>query len=600
MTEQYQKIVAGKVFDRRKAVLKNFRKVTSATCFPFITPFRGMKVEGYLLSTIDAQSLQKIDKYESEGDLYWRRSVEVFVDEETVPVNCDVYVGNVKSIRKYFMPGTDIDDRIEKYVESEIDEILIKDSIKGRDFSDAVEQNRIIKEMFGSTVEEIVKEHVSRFNMSLNYLTKRLKTSGIPSLDSVKNNPEIVPYADNYIRFAVRHIIFNQIEDKVRESFAGAVKTEQQFYEHTISVMLSLEFMNQNTSEVDAMMVKYKADIFDTNLEYSDYVDKAIKIADAIYNRENILQKLEEVKRNRNVGSTPLGAEAEFSTIGRYAVQKERPHDPEYNDFRYFHDFDFTRRLWKLGGHIDDHRYPPSKARSHGFLEYAFGRFRIYGDLSKPVTQDPWILNRLINSATKFSRVRPHSLHISIQANDKIDFDKKNKIENILCLLLLGGDFGYDNKHRMCEKRIANKEIIDKFGLLNFSLENVHYSDEERINKNTVIEYQFPRLYYDTNYQPLILALKGYQLAENTRPLCPFENTEKTAYSEMDEIKRWACSPTPVTDKDINNFLKIVEEGLMSEANGRPSHKITYIRKNITEMSVRIRAKNKFIKSTIK
>lgn len=603
ISESNQKIITGKAFKRNQAVLKNFRKVTSAACFPFIIPYRNHSVDGYVLLDIDDDSLRKLDKYEAEGDLYFRRSVEVElvdVDEPTI-VMCDVYIGNVRSIKQYFMPGTDIDDRIEKYVETEIDELLIQEFLhsqpeQGMDRAKAVGEKRIIKELFGSTVEEIVHTHMQRFNLSLSYLTKNLKTTGLPTLKHIRNNPEIIPYADNYIHFAVRHIIFNQIEDLVRADFTGEVKVEHQFYAHTISVLLALWFVNTRNQMIEDEISAHGAHVFHTDWEYVDYAERGIKIADKLYNRSEIAKQVEVIKKNRNVGKTPLGCELEFSTVGRYAVHKEKPVDPMFNHFHYFHDFDFTRRLWKMGGHVDDHRFiDPTQSRSYGFLEYAFGRFRIYGDLSKPVTLDPWVLNRLINEATRFTAIRPHSLHLSIQARDPVQFEKKNRMEHLLCLLLLGGDLGYDPQGRLLEKRVGNREIIDSNGLVRFNMENIHYADEEKQEKSIVIEYQFPRLYKEFNYQPLIMALKGYQLAENPRPLCPADSLLNVGHEEMEQLKKWAHNPYPLEEGYINNFLTTVEYGLMNEDNGKPAHKITYIKKNLALLSVQLRARNKFV-----
>ncbi len=596
MNESTQKIVAGKSFRHEKAVLKNFRKVSSPVCFPFIIPYRGINVEGYILYGIDDVSMAKMDKYEAEGDLYWRKTVQAFLDETGQPVECEVYIGNVKSIRKYFMPGTDIDDRIEMYVETEIDELLLQDSLKNKDFFHAVEQNRITKELLGSAFEDIVQTHISHQAISLSFLTKNLQKAGIPTLRHIRNNPEILPYADNYITFAVRHIIFNQIEDKIHGDFRGAVKVKNEFYAYAISVLLALEFMNTHNARVASLMEEKLANKFHEHWEYVDYADIALKIADILYDRKKVESMMAILKKNRNVGEIPLGAELEFSTVGRYAVHRDRPPDPEYNYFRYFKDFDLTRRLWKLGGHVDDHRFPdPMSYRSYGFLEYAFGKTSIYEDLSKPVTLDPWVLNKLISQASIFSGVRPHSLHISIEARHKVQYDKKNKIEHLICLLLLGGDLGFDSYNKLREKRIYNKEIIDNDGLLHFSSENIHYQDPDKLHKKTVIEFQFPRLYVDFNYEPLILALKGYQLAKNPRPLCSSESPDKVAWYEMEALTKWAESPYPVSEDDISDFIDTVTRGLMTEHEGHPAHKITYIRKNIAMISARIKAKNKFV-----
>ncbi len=602
ISEHNQKIVTGHTFRCEQAVLKNYRKVTSKACFPFIIPYRGESAEGYILYDIDRESLQKMDKYEAEGDLYWRRTVEVYPEGSDQPVQCEVYVGNVKSIKEYFLPGTDIDDRIEKYVETEVDEFMLQDSLKEQvsvkesDIVQASEDQRIKKELLGSDFEDIVRSHIEHRNISLEYLSKNLAKKTLPSLKSIRNNPEILPYADNYIAFAVKHMIFNQIEDRIRSEYTGRVKVEHEFYAHTISIMIALTVVNERATELAHLMKQYQVDTFHETWEYVDYAQKSLHIADTLYNKVLIDRIIERVQKNRHVGSIPLGAEVEFSTGGRFAVEKERPFDPVFNYFHYFYDFDFSGRMWKLGGHIDDHHFPdPMRERSYGFLEYAFGRSKIFEDLSKPVTLDPWVLNRLINEATRFTGIRPHSLHLSIQAPEKLQFTRQNDIDHLICLLLLGGDLGYDTHQILREKRIYNREIVDEHGFVRFSLENIHCHDRERQHKTTVVEYQFSRLYVEHNYQPLIMALKGYQLAMNPRPLCPADDIEKTGRYEMEHLKFWAEHPYPLQESKINEFLEIVEHGLMTENEDAPAHKLTYIRKNISDMTRQMKAKNKFL-----
>ena len=604
ISEHNQKIIAGKKFERKKAVLKNFRKVTSKACFPFILPYKNSSVEGFVLFGIDAEAVRKIDNYEAEGDLYWRRTVQVTLISEQGESDefCEVYIGNVKSIKKYFLPGTDVDDRIEKYIGSKVDELMLE-NIPAKEVQEThynlEETQRIKKELLGADFEDLVHTHLENQNLPLEYLTKKLAKKKLPSLEHIRSSPDIILYANNYIALAVKHMVLNQIEDRIRQDFQGIVKVKEEFYLHTISVMIALAFMNKNYEKIDSMMDYYSVNVFNDKWEYVDYTAKAIKIVETLYDKSEIAQYIETVKKNRHEGSIPLGAEVEFSSVGRYAVGHGKTIDPLYNNFHYFHDFDFTGRMWKLGGHIDDHKFPdPLMERSFGFLEYAFGRSKIYHDISKPATLDPWVLNKLINETTRFSGIRPHSLHISIQPPEKIQFDRQNDVNHLICFLLLGGDFGMDSHRHVREKRIYNKEIVDENGNVRFSLENIHFHDIEKIHKTTVIEYQFARLYAHHNYQPLIMALKGYQIAKNPRPLYPAEDLTKIAVYEMDSIQQWAAAPTPLKDKTIYEFVNIVEDGLMNENNGSPVHKITYIKNNLADITNKLKAKNRFLRLT--
>ena len=76
--------------------------------------------------------------------------------------------------------------------------------------------------------------------------------------------------------------------------------------------------------------------------------------------------------------------------------------DPVYDGFKYFYDFHLDVLSWKLGGYIDDHSGSTDQARRRGFLELAPGRLNIAGELSRPATGDPWLLNQLINGIVNF------------------------------------------------------------------------------------------------------------------------------------------------------------------------------------------------------
>ncbi|GAI66282.1 unnamed protein product, partial [marine sediment metagenome] len=97
--------------------------------------------------------------------------------------------------------------------------------------------------------------------------------------------------------------------------------------------------------------------------------------------------------------------------------------DPIYDGFKYFYDFRLDVLSWKLGGYIDDHTGATDQARRSGFLELAPGRLNIVGELSRPATADPWLLDKLIHEIVIFYNVRPHSLHLSFQL-------RKNQIGN--------------------------------------------------------------------------------------------------------------------------------------------------------------------------
>ncbi|MDP8262944.1 MAG: gamma-glutamylcyclotransferase family protein [Candidatus Ancaeobacter aquaticus] len=597
------RIITSKEFSRKEAILLNYRKITPKDSYPFIVPKRGKVTTGALLFDVDPESLKAIDKYENVGTYYHRRKVKVQSDGELV--DAEVYIGIVKNIKKVMGDGTDITDRIEDQLEVKINN-LIKES-KASEADNLFEENlslRIKKELLGSAVETIIKAHYEWLNLPTFMIEKALHADNLPKLERIRGNAEVIPYSDNYIDFAVRHIVFNQVEEKIRHDFRGSVKVASEYYMHSISMMLALKFLNGQKSVLKNMMKDMGADHYEMSLGYIDYARKGILIADAIYDEHELRELITWVKEFRAGGKTPLGAELEFSNIGKNAITASPGQDPHYDSFYYFDDFDLSRRLWKLGGHVDSHRYvTSSQDRQRGFLEYAFGRYMILGDLSKPVTHDPWILAHLISEGIEFACVSPHSLQISIQINAPSDCLEPSKESHLICLLLLGGDIGYDEHGRLREKRIFYNEVVDNFGNINFSHEKVHnYSEDDGTkNSHTVIEYGFPRLRADNDYEPLIAALKGYQIEANPRPLNPVSEERGLLSISMDEkedLINWAHSPWALSKDDINGFLSIVEKGLMTEDNGRPAHSKEYIACILQKIHDLMVTKNEFIKSS--
>jgi gamma-glutamylcyclotransferase (GGCT)/AIG2-like uncharacterized protein YtfP len=84
--------VTGRRFQSAPAVLDAHARVMSPAGYPYAVPRAGARIEGMLLFDVDARSLGRLDAYESEGVLYFRRPVEARCGEERVP--CQVYLGN--------------------------------------------------------------------------------------------------------------------------------------------------------------------------------------------------------------------------------------------------------------------------------------------------------------------------------------------------------------------------------------------------------------------------------------------------------------------------------------------------------------------------
>jgi hypothetical protein len=113
-----------------------------------------------------------------------------------------------------------------------------------------------------------------------------------------------------------------------------------------------------------------------------------------------------------------------------------------------------------------------------------------------------------------------------------------------------------------------------------------------------VHQYKFIRLGEKTNYEPLIMCLKGLQLDYNPGDYLTAEQllgSIKLRW-EYEELKRWAAEPTQISSRTISKFLKTVRNGLMNEGHHRPAHKLHYIDWVLNTISVQLRTFNEQVK----
>jgi hypothetical protein len=110
-----------------------------------------------------------------------------------------------------------------------------------------------------------------------------------------------------------------------------------------------------------------------------------------------------------------------------------------------------------------------------------------------------------------------------------------------------------------------------------------------------VQQYKFIRLDKRANYEPLIMCLKGLQLACNPGDYLTAEQLggSPTLQQQYEELKQWAIEPTEISAQAIDEFVKTVQEGLMSEGHHRPVHKLHHIDWALGAIDVQLRMFNK-------
>lgn len=91
--------LTGKKFPTSSASLRDFERRIARSGYPYILPHSSSKVEGLLIRNLDPESLRRLDRYEDEGRLYFRKTIAVFSRGRQVA--CETYVGN----RRLLEPG---------------------------------------------------------------------------------------------------------------------------------------------------------------------------------------------------------------------------------------------------------------------------------------------------------------------------------------------------------------------------------------------------------------------------------------------------------------------------------------------------------------
>lgn len=576
------------------AVLDGYRKVTSLKSFPYVVPHPGSSVEGVVVAGVSPGVLAQIDRYEGEGNLYIRQKVTLKTRDG--PKEGYVYAAGPELLAAKPPPDVEVSDRVADFLKGRIETAIAEDVSAESGLREL--EIRAREELLGEAVADLVREYFDHPGLPSFAVKHRLEESGLPSLKWLRKEPAAVKHAPQYVRLIVKTIIFNQLEERVRRDFRGAVRVADAYYEHAVSALAALQYVADNLGTVGEIMESLGVADYDQQLEYIDYAVAAIFIADELYGRDRLEPYVERIKERRAAGGAPLGYEVEFSPLGRDIIGAGPGEDADFDGFYYFDDFDLGRRLWKLGGHVDNHRVvTPYRGRVRGFLEFAVGRYKILGDLSKPVTADPVILSDSATAAVNFAEINPHSLHLSMQLEEGRPPGEPPPPQHLICLLILGGDLNFDAEGVLREKRLLGREIYNEFTGLDFSRYNEHRVRPDDDRPAQVIEFEFARLFYEHSYVDVVMALKGFQFATNPPPLDLSPDSPHLTYNrEVErELLAWAEAPHALARGDIEYFLAVVEEGLAYETRNLGGHPPAFCREWVGKIERKLKSYNAFI-----
>ena len=565
MDDNHVRLLLKRIVPAVPAKLYNYMRVSPSWSFPFIVKQHGAVTEGRILKGLSPEDMKVLDDFEVEGHLFKRQLTVVRTARGRQ--RCMTYVGNISELERSFGKEVKFEDRYTRFIEKKVDTVIADMNTDKSEIT-----RRVIHELMGSAVDEIIQSHFDG-NYICNYImVQALEEAKPPHLKDLLKNKELLPYAGNYMRLACQHIVFNQLVEAVRHEYLDAVRIAQPYFRHGLAILLAMLYYNRHSKTINEMFTEKSLGTIVEGRNYRDYAKFAVEVSDSIYNSKEMQPIIEFVEENWYATPTPLGAELEFSCLGKRAVYAHPGEDKMYDGFYWFKDFDMFRRTWRLGGHVDSHQQiTVGQERHRGFFEYALGRYQIVGDLSRPLFACPWGMSLLINEAVKFANIPPHSLHVSMElqrgrTSGNIT-DKRHQDEDLVCLLLLGGDIRPDSTGKLREWRVFDGELdTNASKSLNFSDRKFHFAkaDQDESEASDVMEYKFIRLNRgNTDYESLIIALKGYQFGTRARPV-----KTQTPEKEMPEqtfLRAWAANPQPLDSAAINRFIGKVEKGLLEE-----------------------------------
>jgi len=596
------------------ALLPGYRKVTPDNVYFYAVADQSSRIDGFVIYDVPAWAMVEIDGY--EGKRYDRETVQVNTAKGLI--EAQAYLTTRESMKKHFGDRFHVNLIHELWLRKRIEKFMRKHTRPGEQSTDAELERRAHRELLATTERDLVISHYRADAFSDYYLEHELDRPR-PSIKHLYDDPQAQPFIENYLALVVRQVLLNQLDERIQSRYRFELehmRTSERYFKRSVSLLIALQMINANSPEVDLIIKKSLETTPYDRHDLIDYVKYAVRAARSLFHARVVRAHLEHIRSSFQPGLVPLGTEIELSNLGSAAVEPQRSirkaSDPIYDGFRYFHDFGLDVLSWKLGGYIDDHTGSTDRARRSGFLELAPGRLNIAGELSRPATADPWLLNQLIHEIATFYDVRPHSLHLSFQL-------RKNQIGNqkilplgfVKCLLVLGGgpeqrDTGRLWVSRMGYDEITQREYGEELVFARTSKRRWYLGEDEIADKppaqatTYVQQYKFIRLEKRANYEPLILCLKGLQLAYNPADYLSAEQLKESRElrRQYAELKKWAAAPTEISPQMISKFLNTVQDGLMNEGHRRPAHKLHYIDWALSALDVQLRMFNKQLKKS--
>jgi gamma-glutamylcyclotransferase (GGCT)/AIG2-like uncharacterized protein YtfP len=591
------------------ALLPQHRRVSPDNVYFYAIASPSSRIEGLLIHNIPTRAMAEIDRY--EGLRYKRETVQVNTGRG--PVEAQAYLVSHASMARHFGDRFHVNLIHELWLRKRIEKFIKKRTRPGERTVDADLERRAERELLATTERDLVMSHYHSDAVSDYYLEHELDRPR-PTIKHLYDDPQAQPFVKNYLTVVVRQVLLNQLDEHIQGRYRFELehmRSSERYFKRSVSLLIALQMINSNRETVRLIVDECLQRLPYRQNDLIDYVKYAVRAARSMFEARVAQAYLSRIGSNLHPGLVPLGVELELSNLGAAAVEPQRSKqgaaDPVYDGFKYFYDFHLDILSWKLGGYIDDHSGATDQGQRRGFLELAPGRLNIAGELSRPATADPWLLGQLIHEIANFYDVRPHSLHLSLQLRkNQLDNQEVLPLSFAKCLLALGGGPEQTGHGRLWVSRMGHDEIKqyqlgEELVFARTSKRRWYLGGDDIANKppaqatTCVQQYKFIRLDRRANYEPLIMCLKGLQLACNPGDYLTAEQLADNPrlQQQYEELKQWAVEPTEISAQTIGKFVKTVQEGLMSEGHHQPVHKLHYIDWALSAIDVQLRMFNK-------
>jgi len=591
------------------ALLPHYRRVSPDNVYYYAIAAPSSRIEGFVIHDVPASAMAEIDKY--EGKRYERETV--CVNTANGSIQAQAYLVTHDSMEMHFGDRFHVNLIHELWLRKRIEKFIKRHTRPGERSVDAEWERRADRELLATTERDLVMSHYHTDAVSDYYLEHELDRPR-PSIKHLYDDPEAKPFIKNYLALTVRQVLLNQLEEQIQSRYRfelERIRSSERYFNRSVSLLAALHMINSNRDTVNMIVDECLQTMPYEKNDLIDYVKYGVRASKSMFDTRVAGAQLSRIRSHLQPGLVPLGIELELSNVGAAAVEPQRSiqnvHDPVYDGFIYFYDFHLDVLSWKLGGYIDDHTGSTDQGRRRGFLELAPGRLNIAGELSRPATADPWLLNQLINEIVNFYDVHPHSLHLSLQLRkNQLGRQRILPLGFVKCLLALGGGPERKSTGRLWVSRMGYDEIKqyeygEELVFARTSKRRWYLGGDDIANKppaqaiTHVQQYKFIRLEKRTNYEPLIMCLKGLQLSYNPADYLTDEQLKNNPklQEQYEQLKEWAAEPTVIDPQTIKRFVATVHEGMMNEGHRRPAHTLHYIDWVLSEIENRLRTFNK-------